>query len=68
MQHQNDREWWIGGRRMGLDRREYAYFCHIPERRRSGERRCGEERRWPGRLFSRSAPADKAAAAWTMHS
>ena len=34
-----------GGRRSGLDRRQYSYTGHIPERRTGEERRSGQERR-----------------------
>jgi len=33
-----------GGRRSGIDRRQYSYHFHIPERR-SKERRSGFDRR-----------------------
>lgn len=32
-------------RRLGLDRRWFSYDAHIPERRSSGERRSGKDRR-----------------------
>ena len=34
-----------GGRRLGIDRREFLYAIHIPERRSGGDRRSGEDRR-----------------------
>ena len=34
-----------GGRRSGVDRRQYSYASHIPERRSDEERRSGEDRR-----------------------
>lgn len=34
-----------GGRRSGLDRRQYACRLHIPERRSGQDRRNGEDRR-----------------------
>jgi hypothetical protein len=34
-----------GGRRLGLDRRQFSYFIHIPERRSGKERRSGLDRR-----------------------
>lgn len=34
-----------GGRRLGIDRREFLYAIHIPERRSSGERRSERDRR-----------------------
>lgn len=34
-----------GGRRLGIDRRRFAYTLHIPERRISGERRRIKDRR-----------------------
>ena len=33
------------GRRLGIDRREFLYAIHIPERRSGNERRCGGDRR-----------------------
>ena len=36
-----------GGRRLGLDRRQFDYAIYIPERRKSGERRSGKDRRLP---------------------
>ena len=34
-----------GGRRLGVDRRQFSYFMHIPERRSGKERRSGLDRR-----------------------
>lgn len=34
-----------GGRRSGIDRRQFSYDSHIPERRSSVERRTGADRR-----------------------
>lgn len=34
-----------GGRRLGIDRRQFSYSVHIPERRLGGDRRCGADRR-----------------------
>ena len=34
-----------GGRRMSLDRRQFDYSGHIPERRAGNERRSGKDRR-----------------------
>jgi hypothetical protein len=34
-----------GGRRLGIDRRRFAYTLHIPERRRGRERRSIKDRR-----------------------
>jgi hypothetical protein len=34
-----------GGRRSGIDRREFSYFEHIPERRSVRDRRSGIDRR-----------------------
>ena len=33
-----------GGRRLGIDRREFLYAVHIPERRSGRERRSGGDR------------------------
>ncbi len=35
----------LGGRRLGPDRRQFEYAISIPERRKSGERRSGKDRR-----------------------
>jgi len=42
-----------GGRRSGLDRRQFTYAVHIPERRSGKERRSGVDRRAP-RPFTRA--------------
>jgi len=34
-----------GGRRTGIDRRQFSYALHIPERRSGKERRSGRDRR-----------------------
>ncbi len=34
-----------GGRRLGVDRRQYSYTTHVPERRRGKDRRNGKDRR-----------------------
>ena len=34
-----------GGRRLGIDRRQYSYAAHLPERRAGEDRRTGEDRR-----------------------
>jgi hypothetical protein len=34
-----------GGRRSGVDRRQYSYATHVPERRSSRDRRNGKDRR-----------------------
>ena len=34
-----------GGRRSGIERREYSYTAHIPERRSGTDRRSGVDRR-----------------------
>ncbi len=34
-----------GGGRSGIDRRQFSYNIHIPERRSTKERRSGEDRR-----------------------
>ena len=39
-----------GGRRSGLDRREFSYTAHIPERRSGKERRSGVDRRIESRI------------------
>jgi hypothetical protein len=57
-----------GGRRMGRDRREYAYALCIPERRSGIERRSGKDRRHPDRIFSMQVPTIPNAAAHSMRS
>ena len=42
---QNDTSADNGGRRSGGDRRTYSYTLHVPERRRSADRRDGKDRR-----------------------
>ena len=34
-----------GGRRLGVDRRQFSYTNHIPDRRRGNDRRTGLDRR-----------------------
>jgi hypothetical protein len=34
-----------GGRRLGIERREFSYFYYIPERRSGKDRRSGRDRR-----------------------
>ncbi|MDX2446766.1 MAG: hypothetical protein QNK29_06155 [Desulfobacterales bacterium] len=34
-----------GGRRAGVDRRDFSYAVHIPERRMTMDRRLGSDRR-----------------------
>ena len=34
-----------GGRRLGVDRRQFSYTLHIPERRSGKERRSGLDRK-----------------------
>jgi len=36
-----------GGRRMGIEQRQFSYTAHIPERRSGKERRSGFDRRKP---------------------
>jgi hypothetical protein len=38
------------GRRLGIDRREFSYTMHIPERRSGKERRGGLDRRSKPRI------------------
>ncbi len=45
----------IGGRRAGIDRRQFSYLMHIPERRSGMDRRSGVDRR-----ISEGAILDKA--------
>ena len=53
-----------GGKRIGMDRRQYSYSGHIPERRISPERRSGidrrnsQDRRKERRLEELSGPKD----------
>jgi hypothetical protein len=37
-----------GGRRSGIDRRQFSYSEHIPERRSGADRRSGKDRRSGG--------------------
>ncbi len=39
-----------GGRRLGIDQRQYSYTIHIPERRSGKERRSGLDRRLKPRI------------------
>lgn len=39
-----------GGKRLGLDRRQYSYDKHIPERRSGKDRRSGLDRRQKSRI------------------
>jgi len=39
-----------GGRRLGIDRRQFSYTMHIPERRSGKERRSGFDRRIKPRI------------------
>jgi hypothetical protein len=41
-----------GGRRSGVDRRQYSYTLHIPERRSGLERRSGKDRRKKHRIHT----------------
>lgn len=56
------------GRRMGRDRREYAYALCIPERRSGVERRSGKDRRQFDRVFPTRVPMLPEAAAHSMRS
>jgi len=38
-----------GGRRLDIERRQFSYDFHIPERRSGKERRCGLDRRFKPR-------------------
>ena len=40
-----------GGRRIGIDRRQFSYTVHIPERRSGKERRSGFDRRLKPRIL-----------------
>ena len=35
-----------GGRRLGIDRRQFSYTDHVPDRRRGHDRRSGRDRRF----------------------
>ena len=50
-----------GGRRMGGDRRDYAYACCLPERRSGLDRRSGRDRRRQCRISSMMVKADETA-------
>ena len=39
-----------GGRRLGIDRRQFSYNLHIPERRSGKDRRSGHDRRLKQRI------------------
>jgi len=56
MQQQQCSDYLTGGRRMGRDRREFAYACCIPERRSGEERRSKKERRRFERIYSMMVP------------
>ena len=43
-------QWDNGGRRSGIDRRQFSYSDHVPERRSGKERRSGNDRRKVPRL------------------
>ena len=58
MQPNQDSDHLTGGRRMGRDRRKFAYSCCIPERRSGLERRSGIDRRQSGRVFSMMVKKD----------
>lgn len=45
-------QWDNGGRRSGIDRRQFSYSDHVPERRSGKERRSGRDRRKEPRLGS----------------
>ena len=40
-----------GGRRSGVDRRQFSYKDHIPERRSGKDRRSGNDRRRKSRTY-----------------
>jgi hypothetical protein len=42
--------WDNGGRRLGLERRQYSYADHVPERRSGDDRRSGRDRRQGPRM------------------
>ncbi len=44
------RLWDNGGRRSGVERRQFTYTVHVPERRAGEDRRCGNDRRNGTRL------------------
>ena len=39
-----------GGRRLGVERRQFSYDFHIPERRSGEDRRSGKDRRRKSRM------------------
>jgi hypothetical protein len=43
-------QWDNGGRRSGIDRRQFSYSDHVPERRSGKERRSGRDRRQGPRI------------------
>ena len=47
------------GRRMGIERRQFSYTAHIPERRSGKERRTGLDRRLNPRLHRKSEKIGK---------
>ena len=47
-----------GGRRSGVDRRQFNYAVHIPERREGKDRRSGHDRRRPRHISFSQAPPD----------
>jgi len=49
-------------RRSGIDRRQFSYALHIPERRKNGERR--RPRRTPGKHLEEAMPLAEVAPAW----
>ena len=44
-----------GGRRTGIDRRQFSYAVHIPERRSGTDRRAGNDRRHPWNFKKRES-------------
>ena len=40
-----------GGRRSGIERREFSFTAHVPERRSGGDRRRSDDRRQQSRKF-----------------
>ncbi len=59
MQHSQCSDHLSGGRRMGGDRRGYAYACCIPERRSGRERRSGFDRRQQSRMAAMMVAVDE---------
>ncbi|MFO7716754.1 hypothetical protein [Desulfosarcina sp.] len=68
MQHLQCIDHQIGGRRMGDERRGYAYACCIPERRSGKDRRSGIDRRQQNRISAIMVSADEPDAAVPMRS